>query len=313
MTPVESCRSMSRRHVTLKPAARTVVATAVLVLVTMAGPPSLGAGAAGETDAEGNGYAAGVLSTALLPSGAQVTSTVVSSLKAVTSALTGFPSANQYEAHAFYTDGESPTRVASYITSHVPKRTWGGSPISPGEDQIRVLLPVSAPNFVYAEDTYTIVRHHKGSEFRVDAHVDWSPIRPAAEDAPSSGTVFVTATTCRAHGQCRPDTVRVHGSKAQHIRLAFDRLAMTTGPAQCQGQPFGVPMPGFRVAFRPTATSAPTMKAATGGLCDKVSVTTPHAAAFPLIDDCAFQRSVTAVLPPGEGSLGGMYLSGCRP
>lgn len=307
--------SVGRMRTRWPKAVVTVSIAGFVVIGPVVALPSVGdADPVGRAAAQANGYAAGVLSAAVLPSGAHKTSNALSSLRMVTSALLPFAVENEYDTHAFYTDAESPTRVASYITSHVPRGTWDGAPLAPGEDQIRVQLPMSGPDFVYSQDIYTIVGHGKGSEFRVDAEVDWSPTRTAAEDAPFSGKVVVTATTCvqARHGQCRPHTVRVFGTDAERIRVAFDRLAPSTGPLSCNVIGGGLGTPRFRVAFVPKGHSASTVSVKTVG-CGKVAASTPGGQPLALVDGCAFQRSVAAVLPPGEGSWGGQYAPACPP
>ena len=87
--------------------ARTVVVSSVLAVVLLAACPALRAGAAGETAAEGNGYAAGVLSTAMPPPGAWQISTPVTVLTFTAPTPDGSSSEHEYDAHAFYSDAET--------------------------------------------------------------------------------------------------------------------------------------------------------------------------------------------------------------
>ena len=292
-----------------------VVATLLAGLTIVAFPRPV-AGAAGETTAQANGYAAGVLSVAPLPPGADRALPAPTSVVAVTPTPFGFPTGrDQYDARGFFNVADTPTQVTAYIESHLPRGTaWtlGSGPSPTGVTQMLVKRVPFGPHAEFARDSYTIVPSGTGTEVRVDAEVVWVPSRPGAETAGSSGTVVVSGPVCAHSGrgrQCVPMTVRVRGRRAQRIREDFDHLARAPGPAPCQVS--GGFTPGFHVEF-PSTAKAPTLSGATTA-CGMVSVAMPHRPLPPLVDDCAFQRAVAAVLPAGKGGWGGgKYLVDCR-
>lgn len=282
---------------------RGISLAAIVALGGVFGASAAAAAAATTNATAGQAFAAQLLKEAVLPPGSQQTPTLISSLLAIEGQPFGFPSSNQYEAHAVYLDSKTPAQVAAYIESHVPHKTWitGNGPPPLGETQIQVRLPVSGPHEQDAQDVYSIVADNTGSEFRLDAWVVWNPSRPQDESVPSNGDVEVTGYSASTlyGGSTGPVRVKVASEAAYRIRQAFDALPLSA-PAMCMENEAA-----YEIAFIPEGHSEPTIMA-TDELCPspgEVGVTSDGQAMPTLEADCAVARAVVAALPHGKAAF----------
>jgi hypothetical protein len=191
----------------------------------------LAARSASSESVAGTSFATRLLATAPRPKGAELTAAPPSPLD-----ISGVPALmGLIEVHHYYVL-KAPIDLASFLISHRAR----GSVVSPpatmsGTDIVSttsyaVTLPFASRHISFEEIVYTTGRAFNGvRELRVDALVQWSPIRTVWMPTSGVATVTIYQRLSGAFGSSDPISVVLTHAQVLKFRSAIATLSNTLG------------------------------------------------------------------------------------